>query len=184
MDERVASLNSSLNGLRTLETSDQVYSISKINSGEMGGMTLKDDVINIGYLNTANFVHETTHAGQFERGEIAFLDGKTIGQDIFDEVGAYKAQFAYDPASVSSLKSTSEANSFAAITPIWLRGIQTSDGSYPYSIGGYANTGNVRVDINSTKNTLLQAYPTAAQAFIGLRDNIKLKNIQGIYYKK
>src|SRR6516164_2830390 len=51
--------------------------------------------------------HETTHGGQFESGDIAFdtKTGMPYGADVFDEQAAYKAQYAYDPSSVSGLTS-------------------------------------------------------------------------------
>ena len=93
-----------------LEASDQVYSLSSTAEGENGGVTLNTstNVIDIKSGSTSNFVHEMTHAGQFEAGDMAFdsKTGNTLAQDIYDEVSAYKAQFAYNPSSVSGLTST------------------------------------------------------------------------------
>ena len=51
------------------------------------------------HMGVGDFVHEVTHAGQFETGDIAFNaeTGGTLAQDIYDEIAAYQAQFAYDP---------------------------------------------------------------------------------------
>jgi RHS repeat-associated protein len=187
LGERVSSLNSSIVNFVTLESSSQIYSLSKIGGTENGGVTYDSKTGNvvISFGGTANFVHETTHAGQFETGGIAFSsNGQTLGQDVFDEVAGYKAQFAYNPSSISGLSSTSVANSFGGITPQWLQGIRDPNGNFPYAPGGSANTGLVPVNINSNRDTLIRAYPRAAGAFNGLPANYTLKLIPGAYYKK
>ena len=181
LNERVSSLNSSLTNLGSMETSTQFYRLDP-GAGEVGGTTYdastKDVVINYG--STANFVHETTHAGQFESGDIAFdrMTGQSYGQDLQDEANAYKAQFAYDPSSVSGLSSSSEANSFGSITTAWVHDISTSTGAHPY-----ANDGTVPVNINSPRNVLIQAYPAAADALRAQPENYTLKSIRTIIYK-
>lgn len=150
-------------------------------------MNTETNVINISYGNTANFVHEITHAGQFETGDIAFSSstGKTIGQDIQDEVDGYKAQFAYDPSSVSGLSSTAGvANSFGGITTKWVQGITEADGNLPYAPGGTANTGIAPVNINSNRDAIIRAYPHQAGQLKNLPTTYLLKSIPGIYYKK
>ncbi len=55
---------------------------------------------------TANFVHELSHAGQFETQDLAFdmhNTKRSLAQDWKDEVEAYKTQFAYDPFSIPGL---------------------------------------------------------------------------------
>jgi hypothetical protein len=94
LNERVLSLNSTLGNLGSMETSTQFYRLDN-SAGEVGGTTYDastGDVV-IKYGSTANFVHETTHAGQFESGDIAFdrMTGQSYGQDLQDEVNAYKA---------------------------------------------------------------------------------------------
>ena len=128
-NERIASLNASLGTMGTIESSSQGYSLSHTAPGENGGVTLNTGTntidIRFGSGNTANFVHEVTHAGQFETVDLAFdsKSGMTLAQDIHDEVVAYKAQYAYNPSSVSGLTSTSYANSFGAITTSWAQGL-------------------------------------------------------------
>ena len=94
---RVSSLDGSLKTMGTLEGSKQVYSLSHAAPGENGGVSLntKTNTIDIKFGSTTNFVHESTHAGQFETGDIAFdsKSGMVLGQDIGDEVAGYKAQF-------------------------------------------------------------------------------------------
>jgi hypothetical protein len=185
--ERLSSLNSSIETMGTLESSSQVYGLSHTGYGENGGVTLNTstNVIDIRFGGTANFVHEMTHAGQFETGNIAFSSvGMSLGQDVFDEVAAYKAQFGYSPSSVSGLTSTSVANSFGTITTSWVQGLQDATGNTPYAGGGSANTGVVPVNINSTRNVLMRAYPWNATVFRGLPATYTLKSLPGIYYKR
>jgi hypothetical protein len=187
--ERLASLNSSIGTMRTLEGSTQVYSLSHTGYGEKGGVTLNTstNVIDIKFGGTANFVHEMTHAGQFETGDMAFnrSDGRqTLAQDIYDEVVAYKAQFAYSPSSVSGLTSTSVANSFSAITPAWVQGITLLDGTKPYSKGGTFNIGIAPVNINTNRDGLIRAYPHLSGDLNSLPATFLLRNLPTIYYKK
>lgn len=184
--DRVNSLNGTLNTLGTLENSSQMYSLKTGAVGE-GETTLDPTTGNIvfSFGSTANFVHETAHGGQFEAGEIAFTStGQTLGQDLSDEISAYKSQFAYKPSSISRLTSSSVANSFGGITASWVQGItNTVTGSKPYGAGGSANTGLVPININSSRDALIQAYPNAPELRT-LPANYMLKSIPGIYYKR
>ena len=49
---------------------------------------------------------------------------------------------------------------------------------------GSANTGLILVNINSTRDALIQAYPWNAAAFKGLPANYNLRTLKGIYYKR
>ncbi len=186
LTQRVASLNGSIKTLGALESSKQVYALNKIGAGQLGGLSLdpSSKKITINFAGTANFVHETTHGGQFENGELAFSSaGQLLGQDVYDEAAAYKAQFGYDPSSVSGLTSTSVANSFGSITTQWVQGIQEANGNRPYAPGGTANTGLTPVNINSNRNALMQAYPNASGVLGGLSESFRLQDTPGIYYK-
>lgn len=124
-----------------------------------------------------------THAGQFEAGNMAFNSktGMTLAQDVYDEVAAYKSQYAYDPSSVSGLPSTSVANSFGSITPTW---VQDLAGGTLYAPGGKANTGTGPLNINSTRADFINAYPNNP-AVKTLPANFVLKtSYPNIYYKK
>lgn len=103
-------------------------------------------------------------------------------QDIGDEVAAYKAQFAYDPSSVSGLTSTSRANSFGAITPQWVQGVTTSTGQQPYAPGGSANTGVGPLNVNSTREDFIRAYPNNP-AMRNLPQNFSIKSIPNAIYR-
>jgi hypothetical protein len=181
LNARVSSLNSSISNLGNLESSTQMYSLSHA-TGELGGTTYDNSTGNIviSFGTTANFVHETTHSGQYESGNIGFdrMTGQSYGQDLQDEASAYKAQFAYDPSSVSGLHSSSVANSFEGIKSSWVQGLSTSTGEHPY-----ANDGLVPVNMNSTRNVLMQAYPAAADALRAQPENYTLRSILTIKYK-
>ncbi|QOI97310.1 MAG: hypothetical protein HRU69_07325 [Flammeovirgaceae bacterium] len=184
---RVDGLNTTIAGLDRLESSSQVYQLQKTND-ELGGTTYDPGTGNvvISFGSTSSFVHESTHAVQFEHGDVAFstTNGQSLGQDVYDEMDAYRAQWAYDPSSVSRLKSTSVADSYGAITATWVQGITASDGSRPYSVGGSANTGIVPVNISSTRSTLMQAYPGVRSALMGVPANYSLISSPTTYYHR
>ena len=180
--ERVTSLNNSLNTMIILEKSNQVYRLSEVTGIGYLSHDTNTNIISINFVTTENFVHEMTHAGQFETGDIAFLNGGTALQDIYDEVAAYKAQFAYNPFSVSALSSTSPAKSFEEISPTWVQGLKDGNGNAIYAPGGAANTGIFPVNINSTRDDIIQSYPWNATHLRGLPSNIRL--VPGLYYKR
>ena len=186
-NERIARLNTSLGTMGTLESSSQGYSLSHTATGENGGVTLNTDTkivdIKFGSGNTGNFVHEMTHTGQFEVGDMAFdlKTGMTLAQDVYDEVSAYKSQFAYDPSSVSGLPSTSFANSFASITPSWVQGLA---GGTLYVPGGTANTGVGPLNINSTRADFINAYPSNPAIKTFPASFVLKTSYPNIYYKK
>lgn len=156
-------MKSTLSTMGQLEASSQMYALATITSGDLGGLTYDQGTgtITIGYNGTANFVHEVTHGGQFESGDIAFSsNGNSLGQDVYDEIAAYKAQYAYNPASVSGLPSPSVIRSSADINTGWVQGI-VHNGIRIYNPGTDANTGLYPVNINSTKADLIRAYPNA-----------------------
>ena len=185
LQDRVTSLTGTLNNLTNLENSSQVYSLNPNSNLEEGiALNTSTKAIVLSYNGTANFVHESTHAEQFETGEIAFRsDGRMIGQDVFDETSAYKAQFAYDPSSVTGLTSSSKAYFSNSISPSWVQGLTKLDGTRPYSQGGENNTGISPVNINSNKAQLIKAYPGQAQLLQSLPENFILKSTPGLYYK-
>lgn len=105
LKSRLSFLNKKNEQLDEIEQSSQVYRLRNI-EGELdprGDVSLNpsDNVIEITYFSVANFVHETTHAWQFESGDIAFnpnrsiSDGNTLFIDLFDEIFAYIMENAY-----------------------------------------------------------------------------------------
>ncbi|WP_240049538.1 hypothetical protein [Mucilaginibacter psychrotolerans] len=185
IQQQVTSLDGTLSNLTNLENSTQVYAL-RGGVTEVGGTTLnpQNHIITFAFGTTANFIHETTHGGQFEAGEIAFNSrGAIVGQDVNDEISAYQRQFAYDPSSVSGLRSSSVANTLGAINATWVQGITTSTGDRIYAPGGTANTGISPVNINSDRAALMRAYPNIANQLQSLPANFTLKSIPGLYYK-
>lgn len=180
LNDRVSSLNSTISNFNTMENSSQGYSLSS-SAGEVGSTSYdsKSGLVNLNYSSTSNFVHESIHAGQFENGELGFVEssGLSVGQDLFDEVAAYKAEFAYNGNSVGS--TLNQAYSFDAITASFVSGITTSDGSKPYS-----NHGLFPVNMNSSKSDLIKAYPFAKNSLLQLENKFTLKNGDGVKFKK
>lgn len=186
LQNQVSSLDGTLGDLTALENSSQLYSLNP-NGGEVGGTAYNtsNNSIVFTYSGTSNFIHETTHGTQYENHEIAFLaNGSLVGQDVGDEVAAYRTQYSYDPASVSGLKSSSVVHSINDITSAWVQGITTLTGIKPYAPGGSSNTGVSPVNINSGKAALIKAYPNLASTIQSLPSNFTLKSITGIHYKQ
>ena len=117
--DRLNSLRNTLTTMDDMENSSQMYAVKNI-GGNIGNISLEENTISINYTGkTANFVHELTHAGQFECNNEAFskVSGTILTNDIYDEVAAYKAQYAYSPSSVYNLTSIREGGtSFLSIT--------------------------------------------------------------------
>lgn len=184
--ERASSLKNTLDNLGNLETSTQVYAL-KSGAGEEGGTTYDASSGNvvISFDGTANFVHETTHAGQFESGDIGFNNatGNSVGQDVGDEISAYKSQFAYKPSSVSRLNSNASPQSFGEITMSWLQNITKSDNTKPYSQGGAANTGITPVNMNTNRTGLIEAYPGLSSVLLQQPSTYSLGTDTSIYKK-
>ncbi len=174
--DRVGSLNGTLSTMGTLEASTQGYTLSS-GSGEVGGTTYNTEsgLIDLAFDGTAGFVHELTHAGQFESGDLAFStqNGASLLQDLGDEVAAYKAQFGYDPNSVS-------AKSFGQIDGNWVQNVTTSTGVRLYAPGGPANTGISPLTINSTGADFRKAYPASSGS---LPLSLRAKTLPNIIFK-
>ena len=159
---RIESLNGSLATMDMLEASTQGYMLNRIGSNIPGSVSYNSSsgLIGINYFGVANFVHEMTHAGQFEIGSIAFgvSTGKPRFQDVYDEVAAYQAQYAYSPSSIATLVPGQFINSVNGITSSWVQSIWTKDG-YIYAPNGKNNMGIYPVGIFSSPDQLNQAYP-------------------------
>lgn len=148
--ERLSILNNTLQTMEMMELNqNEVYHLDKTNIDQQieGNVTRIGDQIHISYNSTALFVHEVTHAGQGLTGDLAFLpNGCTLYQDIFDEVNAYKAQYAYMNYPLNQA------------TPLKIRNMET-EGMMPYAPEGGNNTGIIPVNNRSDINTIMQAYP-------------------------
>lgn len=155
-----------------MEVSSQTYSLSKV-SGNTGSVCLNEDLsLTINYCNTANFIHEVTHCGQFERGDIGFHIGRGCFaySDIYDELEAYSAQAAFDPNSVPT-------NRKEPLTLSWLLNIRNDDGTYKY-----ANCGRAQYNSNATAEELNNLIPYLNGDLYHFEG--RLKNQPGTYFKK
>lgn len=161
--ERVASLNNALSTMATLENSEQGYSLSQT-EGMTGELKMtEDNIINISYMKggLGNFVHEVTHAGQVELNEIFFNDAKMASYiDMYDELKAYVAQYAYDPSSIGRINPTKFVNSFRDINMNWLTGIKDFNGNLVYGNNIGVSLGRIPVNRSSNMFTILSAYPS------------------------
>jgi hypothetical protein len=186
-DDRIKSLNGTLNNMSTLENSNQVYSLQSVN-GNAGQLRLDIATGNIviEYFSTANFVHEVTHGAQFESGNIGFgFDPKTqntwaVANDLWDEVAAYQAQFNYSPSSVGGARKVDQIN-FQ-----WVSNITDAKGNKPYGPGGEFKVGQHPLNANSTMLSVYIAYPHSREQIIRSRDMFKgipLKNYKNYYFK-
>jgi RHS repeat-associated protein len=148
-NERLEYLTKSLETMNILEASNQRYNLSftEDDFGEVKYLKEKNSIELVVGNSTSNFIHELTHAGQYESGDLAFLpNGATILQDVEDEINAYKAQFAYD----------SEALSLFSTNPKTFKDI---DINFLDGLGyGNNNLGRSSISINSNKFDLLRAY--------------------------
>ena len=185
--DRVGSLNSTINTFTSLESSSQGYSLTN-SSNEVTGLTAgKNGIIDIQFSSTANFIHEATHAGQFETGELAFAGdtGSSLLQDVGDEIESFQAQYGYDPGSVTGLTSSGgSVKEISDISASWIQGITTSTGDQLYAPGGSSNTGASPVNINSSKADFIRAYPHIQGSLRSLPNNWGPKKIKGIIYKR
>lgn len=165
-----------------LENSDMEY-VLRTTSKEEGctSWDTKKHCIVFTVGSTANFIHELMHGWQFETGEIIFDARFEKGylQDLDDEVDAYKAQFAYDPASVSNLCAATVVRKMEGITTQWVAGLVSGNGEKTYG-----EHGKVRVNINSPKAALMLAYPQLEQQFRTWQETWTMKEVPNVIYKK
>lgn len=167
LDRRIDRLTNILNNLDTLDRSKHRYCIK--NESRNGiSYTSYDSasnalVFHIGMMNGPSFAHETTHGIQFERGEMVFHKngaGLGIGDDIDDELEAYKNQLAVQ------LSTIGQDNINEEITAGWLFQLKDSSGRYVYNVlpiyPGNENTliGLSPININSGPDDLKRAFPT------------------------
>jgi hypothetical protein len=120
----------------------------------------------IGHVNTANFVHEVTHCGQFLSGEIVFEEhegGFGAYVDIYDELEAYQFQYYYDQFSLPR-------NNYPIFTEKWLRDIKDDEGKYPYREDGI-----ISFDKFATKEIMQEAYPEIFEEFEDMKGPLMCK---------
>jgi hypothetical protein len=166
LQERIRRLNMVLSIIDSLKSdSPYYYNIRRVPAVEGAGATVYDPCsreITFGIQdssdNTYSFVHEITHGLQFMQGEMVFDrgTGAGVGDDIGDELEAYKNQFAYDIGSIPGI------HSFAEIDSSWLRSLRDREGAFLYSPdinGRYNVIGLKTVTIDSDTSALKEAYP-------------------------
>ena len=181
---RIESLQKTLSNMKTLENSSQVYSLQKTKS-DVGQVRFDKSTGNVvlEYNGTANFVHEVTHGAQFESRDVGFdkSTGVAIAYDLWDEVGAYTAQYNYNPYSLPH--SIGIVTNVSQITPLWVKGIVDSRGKNLYGPGGRYNTGQQPLNANSGAHSLMKAYPQNHPAtYLWLLQH-KLKNVSDYKFK-
>jgi len=166
---RIGILEKVLKNLDRLEHSPQAYALEYIKGGQ--GITEYDIdsqkiVLRIlADFPAESFVHETTHGGQFESGEIVYRRvkkigdhkfpgrfGGSLGDDYDDEVAAYKAQYAFSPASVLT------AHSLENITESWVMEQKLGDDKI-YAPGSSSNIALIPITIDSDRKHLIYAFP-------------------------
>jgi len=179
LERRILLLKAAIDNIDRLEKSTQVYAISYVESGKYGGtlynLTHHNIIFFIQENNVSSFIHETTHGGQFEKGGIVYrrisrhvtnsllkinkdsLAGG-FGDDFGDEIEAYRAQFAFDPSSVSGLDTAVKVNSLDAIDASWVVHLKW-DNQHPYEVGGSADLALIPVTVQSDLKSLKEAYP-------------------------
>jgi hypothetical protein len=166
LQERIRRLKIVLATLNILRyDSPYYYNIRKVPSSQGAGETVYDPCsreiefgIQDSSSNTYSFVHEITHGLQFMQGEVVFDRSAraSVGDDIGDELEAYKNQFAYDTGSISGIRS------FAEIDSTWLRSLKDRSGIFLYSpeiSGKYNVIGLKTVTVDSDTTALKEAYP-------------------------
>lgn len=165
-------LDAVLENLSNLRNSPQKYALFHVGDNSIGETCYFIDsdivVFNIRIDNVANFIHETTHGGQFQRGEIVFRQvrkkpndtSRGTGDDFQDELQAYRAQFAYDKGSVSILpNSVREANSFEDLDTDWLLGLrQSADGPFIYKPNDSCGVVALHIDTGSNIHAMRAVY--------------------------
>ncbi|WP_065220585.1 MULTISPECIES: RHS repeat domain-containing protein [Butyricimonas] len=181
---RVSFLDNIIASFNILEESEQKYSLEELKGTSMGYVEYSSETgaIVIKYFNITNFVHEVTHAAQYETQDIGFHEknGKTFMQDVYDEVAAYRSQYAFDPLSINGLNPTNNPRGLGYITAPWVQGIFDPIKGKIYAPGGYANMGAYPININSTREDLLKAYPNLMKESLPE----SMKQIPNLKYKR
>ena len=128
--ERSQNLQNTLDVMQSLEEcSTETYTlVSLAKNGSFGqGSGNNSGKMQIAYSSIESFVHEVTHAGQYHRHEIGYVNGELRGYDIQDEINAYRAAVAYNP----SYYDNTHLN-IGNITVDWVK-TRTPDGNrFPY----------------------------------------------------
>lgn len=166
--ERIRRLKAVINNLNALVADSAVYVIKTLaDTLQVGGTYYNKDTREIEFWIKPkipySFVHETTHGNQFINGEFVFdkETGLSIGDDIDDEVEAYKNQFSYQITSLPNFTFSSN-DQFSLIDSAWLLSLKDTKGITVYSDTPKANypaIGRYKVTVDSDITALKRAYP-------------------------
>jgi hypothetical protein len=187
LDYRIDRLTAVLDNLKTLAASKQRYAVRNESRNGISYTTYDSSkhaiVFHIGIMNVPAFVHEATHGGQFEKGEMIFNKGDGgwgIGDDINDELEAYKNQIAFQFSSM-------DLNICETVTATWLFGLKDSIGHYVYNVRpAYAGDKNsiiglIPIDIRSGPDLLKRAFPMLDTVW---KMEYPLQDTNYFYFKK
>jgi hypothetical protein len=111
------------------------------------------------------------------------MTGKSVLNDVYDEVAAYKAEYAYSPQEVIGLPATIAAHGFESLTIEWLQGLKDQDGSHLYTLANSSHLGMAPVNINSTRDELIKAYPDKVSILGNLPASYTPKSDPNLIYK-
>jgi hypothetical protein len=161
---RVESMKNTLQNLINLETSRQVYAI-RDTSLQYGNTQyrLKDSVIELLVGSAANFVHESAHGGHFETRDLMYINNALkeyappFGNDQWDEIAAYRAEYAFKPDEVKKLPSPKKINTADDIDNEWLLGLKQGNKTV-YHPEDSAHVVAVRINVDSPGDSVIKAY--------------------------
>jgi RHS repeat-associated protein len=186
LDQRVSGLQGTVQNLNNLESSKQVYTLGQ--ASEDKGGTERDPstgkiIFNVG--NTANFVHETPHGGQYESGDLAFINGHKLPvlHDVYDELAAYKAEYAFSPQDVVGLSADKPVSNLASLTVDWVGSLKDRNGIHLYAPAPSNPIGIFPININSARDDLMRAFPYQASGFSSLPASYTPKSDPNLIYK-
>jgi hypothetical protein len=140
-----------------------------------------DDQVNRPII-VASFLHEVVHACQYEEGRLAYRTDTQWGllRDVFDEVEAYKAMFAFEPLSVATLVDGYPVKTFKDIDTAWIRKIRSGD------IKLYEKYSAIPLDVESDKETVRRNEDPAAWNYLDKRwtNQKNIQSVSSIKHKK
>jgi len=128
-NEILSDLNSSKSELAEMgAVGDQEFYFKQYEGGEVAYTEKKEDgSIEIGYINKANAIHESTHGYDKWKGE--------TGTTVTREIKPYQRQYSFDPSTIVNGATPSSWGIVfdrKGITAEWIYLIHTSNYQYPY----------------------------------------------------
>jgi RHS repeat-associated protein len=131
-DDSISRLKGTIKDMDKMKNSKNVYYLEEA-KGTTGGFSYNKSKkkFRVSYLGISNFIHEVTHGGQYERGEIGLYDDEIVSGmigDIHDEIEAYRTEFAY----LGKLTFDSTVKNVWDINVNWVRNQTDGLGNYLY----------------------------------------------------